>query len=127
MKMLYLQVTVIVLHFSCLHPLFVEEYWITFHESMSGVGDIVANVNGTSTISCGHECCSRANYTAANYFHSNRTCTLLHVEDVMDDWVGADEDVTFICIDCQPGPEGLLRSQFNKILHILHIFNNMNL
>ena len=116
MKMLYLQVTIIVMQFSCIQPRIVKMHWITFHESMSGVGDILTNVNDTSMVSCGQECSRTANCTAANYFHGSRTCTLLHVEDVVDDWVDEEEnDVSFICIDCEPGPEGLLLPQFNKI------------
>ena len=45
----------------------------------------------------------------------------------MDDWVGGDEDeVSFICIDCQPGPESLLLSKFNTIILILHIYDKIN-
>ena len=49
-KMLYLQITVIALHFSCLQPHFVEQYWVTIHESISGVGNLLTNMNDTSMI-----------------------------------------------------------------------------
>ena len=106
-KMLHLDVIVFMLLFCCIQAYVVEEHWVTLHPNLSGIGDILFNANDVSVMSCGQECNSRENCTAANYFPSNKTCTLHYVGDVLDDWVEKDDDdITYICIDCQPGIEG---------------------
>ena len=105
--MLHLDVATLLLHFCYIQAYVVEERWLTLNPNLSGIGDILINTNGLSLISCGQECSSRANCTAANYFHSNKTCTLLHVGDVLDDWVEKDDGITYICTDSQPETGGL--------------------
>ena len=106
--MLLAYITIILLHCTYIQPYVIEEYWITSHPSLSGVGDTLKKVNATSIASCGQECISKASCTAVNYSPKNKTCTLLHVEDVTDDWERKDDDVTYICVDCELSPEGLL-------------------
>ena len=92
--------------FCCSHTIFIiEDDWFLESLSVSGVGDILSREENISAVSCGIACSTRVSCTAANYFPNNKTCTLLHVEDVLDDWV-KDDDVTYICVDCEPGPQG---------------------
>ena len=107
MEMLLAFITINLLHCTYIESYIIEEYWITSHPSLSGVGETLKEVNDTSISSCGQECISKASCTAANYSPKNKTCTLLHVADVMDDWEKKDDDVTYICVNCEPGPEGL--------------------
>ena len=107
MEMLLAFITINLLHCTYIEPYITEEYCITSHPSLSGVGEALKKVNATSIASCGQECISKARCSAANYSPKNKTCTLLHVVDVMDDWEKKDDDVTYICVDCEAGPEGL--------------------
>ena len=60
--------------------------------------------------------------TGANYFPINETCTLLHVEDELDDWENTGDDVTYMCVDCDPQGEW----NFNMV-HLISPLNTMGL
>ena len=104
----------------------VEELY-AFYTSISGVGEILAELQDVSLASCGQECSQTRICTAANYSPSNMTCTLLHVDDALDNWLHAD-DVTFICAQCRQSPrgefyynEGYFASDGQSLLHITFI------
>ena len=55
---------------------------------------------------CGIVCAGNEVCTGVNYFPSNKTRVLLHVEDVLDDWTNNDdEDVEYSCVNCKPDPK----------------------
>ena len=88
------------------HTAFItEEKQMLLTPSVAGVGVILSQEENMSVISCGMECCAVIGCTGATYFLSNKTCTLLHVEDVLDDWKNGD-DVTYISMDSKPGLQG---------------------
>ena len=84
----------------------IQEDWLLSQTSTSGFGNIVKQIETSSMLACGQECVMQFNCTAANYYPRNKTCTLLYVEDVLDDWEETDDGVTYICVDCDPGPKG---------------------
>ena len=82
-----------------------NENWLLLNPSVVGFGSTLNQIENTSVLTCGQACASQANCTAANCFLTNQTCTLLNVEDVLDDWV-MNDNVTYICMECEPGPKG---------------------
>ena len=93
----------------CIHAqcFLIEEHWVPLHQSMAGIGDVLIHIPDTSMIQCGQECSTRTLCTGGIFSPSNMSCTLLYVEDVMDDWEKTDDDIIYMCMDCVPGPEGL--------------------
>ena len=74
----------------------VIEDQIILHPAFAGVGDIINQKDDVSAITCGIECSSEIKCTAANFSPANKTCTLLHVGDVLDDWKEED-DAFYLC------------------------------
>jgi hypothetical protein len=73
----------------------IQSYMFTSYAQRAGVGDVVAEVtNVESVTSCVVECASSDACTSANY--ANNTCTLLNVQDQLDDWQDS-KDVTYMC------------------------------
>ena len=95
------------LNFKCSQTQFlIQEDWLLSEPSTTGFGNILKQIENTSMLACGQVCVRQVNCTAANYYLRNQTCTLLHVEDVLDDWEKSADDVSYICVDCDPGPKG---------------------
>ena len=104
--MWYILVAYLLTCTKCSHATFITGVnWLQLSPSVAGVGDVLSCEKGISIASCGIECQNTLSCTGANYFLSSHTCLLLHVEDVLDDWV-EDNDVTYICVDCEPGLQG---------------------
>ena len=72
--------------------------------STAGIGHILDEIADESLTSCSVTCANNIMCNGANYIPGNKTCTLLQVEDVLKDWERNDA-VTYICVDCKPGPE----------------------
>ena len=69
----------------------------------AGVGNIVDQIVAEMPEDCSLMCATNRECTAVNYIVSNKLCTLLHVGDVLGDWEASDDDVTYTCVDCDPG------------------------
>ena len=93
---------------------FTNENWLLLKSSVVGFGSTLNQIENTSALTCGQACASQANCTAANYFPTNQTCTLLNVEDIVDDWV-MNDNVTYICMDYEQVPEGRPRIETNVV------------
>ena len=93
---------------------FTNENWLLLNPSVLGYGNTLNQIENTSVLTCGLECNLQTNCTEANYFLTNQTCTLLNVEDVVDDWK-TNDNVTYICMDCEPGPKGKPRTETNLV------------
>ena len=87
-------------------PYDIQEYWINTVHFYAGVGIAVDKLVDECPITCSIMCANRIECTGVNYFLNNRTCMLLHVEDVLDDWEKTNDDVAFMCVDCEPGLKG---------------------
>ena len=73
-----------------------QEDWLLLEPSTAGFGKVLNQIENASLLVCGQECVVQVNCTAAIYFPCNQTCTLLHVEDMLDDWEETDDDVSYI-------------------------------
>ena len=100
-----------------------NENWLLLNPSVVGFGSTLNQIENTSVLTCGHECVLQTKCTAANYFPTNQTCTLLNVEDVLDDWE-TNDNVTYISMDCEPGPKGMLSMHCTVSLCIVLLTNN---
>ena len=104
--MWYLIILYVWLSFKCNHTAFVkqDDFWF-LNPSVAGVGEGLSQMTTESIQSCIIECSTEINCMAANYFPSDKTCTLMQVEDVLDDWE-KDDDVTYITRDHELDQEG---------------------
>jgi hypothetical protein len=70
------------------------------YPARAGVGDIMGHISDMSLLSCGLECSISKSCTSANYEPTNRTCTLLYVDEVQDDWLDAQDNI-YMCANSQ--------------------------
>ena len=93
----------------CVMSYMVQEHLVVSTSSIVGIGHKVEEIVGETFVYCNIMCAANKDLecTGVNYFPSNKTCILLLVEDVLDDWVNNDdEDVTYSCVNCEPDPTG---------------------
>ena len=114
---------IVVLHFTCIASTTLEEHWLMITPSTAGVGETVEEIVGETPIYCSVMCACNGQCNGFNYVLSNKTCTLLHMESVVDDWE-KDDDVVFTCIECDSGPEGeSISNVCDSSLHCLVVQN----
>ena len=77
-------------------------YSYNLNSGLAGVGEVLEETV-TSALSCGHACTCNDACTGANYSPTNATCSLLHVDDVAEDWIDEDE-INFLAADDDVGP-----------------------
>ena len=106
--------TIIVLNTAVGMPYMIQEHWLITTPDSAAYGEIVEETEGDTLEYCSVMCASNIKCNGVNLFASNNTCTLLHVEDVLDDWEKQHDDVTYICVDCEPGPVGKLPANTYK-------------
>ena len=87
-------------------PYNIQVYWMNTVQPYAGVGNVVDKLVGESPASCSIMCANHIECIGVNYFLNNETCTLLHVEDTLDDWEKSNDNVAFMCMDCEPGLNG---------------------
>ena len=75
------------------------------YESYSILGTALRNVEDVNVLQCGRLCSHSETCDAANYQPDRRACTLMDVEDVIDDWKEDDSNVTLLCKQCNIGGE----------------------
>ena len=63
------------------------------HQSIAGVGDVVSEEHDVSALGCAMACVVHDECTSANYSPTNQTCTLLHVQDTLDDWQDSQDGI----------------------------------
>ena len=79
----------------CVHATTIETYHYAGYAGRAGVGDVVAEVADVESVtSCVTQCAASDDCTSVNY--SNNTCTLLQVQDPLDDWHDA-HNATYMC------------------------------
>ena len=99
--------SLLVLEFCCIMSYTVKEHLVTTTSSFACLGDVMEETVGVTIVYCNIICADNTQCTGVKYFPSNKTCILLHVEDVLDDWVNNDdEDVEYSCVNCEPDPKG---------------------
>ena len=63
----------------------IQEHWIIITPFAAGVGNIVDQIVADMPEDCTLMCAVNTECTSLNYIVSNNTCSLLHVQDVLDD------------------------------------------
>ena len=76
------------------------EYWLTSGSNAAAFGEVLSEIEGIQMIDCALECinseeCDAANY-AAGSGDDDGSCSLLDMEDELDDWQYTDENITLL-------------------------------
>jgi hypothetical protein len=87
-------VCLLLLHVRVIRAVLVNFNYLELLPSVAGVGRTVGELRNVSgAASCGIECGAREECTSANYSPSQRTCHLLQVRSVPDDWRFAHDNI----------------------------------
>ena len=96
----------------------IEAHQMILNPFTAAVGDVLWEIEKQSKVFCSVMCASNIRCNGVNYYRRRSVCTLLHVQDVQEDWEKKDDDVTFICMDCDLGSEGEMNYLFRQMLTV---------
>ena len=92
-------IPVLALLFSCAACDVTRERYVPVFISRAGVGKMLHTVSPVSQLECGIQTFKKTHNVTANYSPHNQTCTMLEVDQVVDDWM-EEPDVEYLCDKC---------------------------